>query len=276
VIARGHVTAWRRVAPWPSDAQVEQDLALSRALVGIYSSAVVAEQLAFRGGTALHKLLLPEPGRYSEDIDLVQLRPGPIGPALDAVRDAMDGWLGTPSRKQTSDGVTLIYRFESSSLPTQPMRIKIEINTREHGSHLPVRSCDYSVSNPWFSGSASVRTYAIEEILGTKLRALYQRKKGRDLFDLWLALTQLDVVKEDVISSFGRSLQISGERVTRAQFERNLLRKAQQPEFLRDVMPLLREGNGFEPFAAVAMVREELLARMHESRSAAQRRRRRQ
>ena len=94
MIPRAHVTAWRTRAPWPSDAQVEQDLVLSRALVEIFRDRVVARSCAFRGGTALHKLFLAAPGRYSEDIDLVQTNQGPIGPVLDAMRAALDPWLG--------------------------------------------------------------------------------------------------------------------------------------------------------------------------------------
>ena len=39
------------------------------------------------------------------------------------------------------------------------------------------------MENSWFSGRCELTTYALEELLGTKLRALYQRAKGRDLFD---------------------------------------------------------------------------------------------
>jgi len=78
LIPRAHITAWRAHAPWPSDAQIEQDLVLSRALVEIFGKPVVSQALAFRGGTALHKLFLERPGRYSEDIDLVQIDAGAI------------------------------------------------------------------------------------------------------------------------------------------------------------------------------------------------------
>lgn len=43
MIPRAHVTAWRAVAPWPADAQVEQDLVLSRALVALYSRPAVGK-----------------------------------------------------------------------------------------------------------------------------------------------------------------------------------------------------------------------------------------
>ncbi len=55
---------------------MEQDLVISRALVELFSRKTIAENLAFRGGTALHKLHLAPAMRYSEDIDLVQMRDG--------------------------------------------------------------------------------------------------------------------------------------------------------------------------------------------------------
>lgn len=256
------MTAWRAAAPWPADAQVEQDLVLSRALVALYSRPAVAKALAFRGGTALHKLILPRPGRYSEDIDLVQIAPGSIGPVLDAVRESLDPWLGEPGRKRTAEGATLVYRFETSGLPVQPMRLKVEINTREHGSQAPMRGHDFTVTNPWFEGSATVVTYATEELLGTKLRALYQRKKGRDLFDLWQALSMLHVDDSGIVAMFGGYLQRRGARITRAQFERNLVQKEGMPEFLGDILPLLPSGSGYDPAAALSMVRVRLIEKL--------------
>ena len=98
----------------------------------LYGNASVALAVAFRGGTALHKLFFYQPGRYSEDIDLVQIGAGPIGPILDAIRASLDPWLGEPKRKQSQGRVTMIYRFETTTKPVQLMRLKVEINTREH------------------------------------------------------------------------------------------------------------------------------------------------
>jgi len=44
--------------------EVEHDLVISRALVELFSDPVLGERLAFRGGTALHKLFLRPPARY--------------------------------------------------------------------------------------------------------------------------------------------------------------------------------------------------------------------
>jgi hypothetical protein len=103
VIPKDHITEWRDRAPWILDRQVEQDLVISRALVELFSRKTIAETLAFRGGTALYKLHIRPAARYSEDIDLVQTRPGGIGPVMDAIHGALDPWLRKPKWKQTGD-----------------------------------------------------------------------------------------------------------------------------------------------------------------------------
>lgn len=260
MIPRANVTAWWANAPWPTDAQVEQDLVLSRALVELFRNPTVSEKLAFRGGTALHKLFLSPPGRYSEDIDLVQIDAGPIGPTLNAIRDTLDPWLGEPRRKRSYGRVTAIYRFETTSRPVQKMRLKVEINTREHFTVLGPRRRQLTVDNGWFTGAADVNTYQLEELLGTKLRALYQRKKGRDLYDLWLAFTTLDSEPSKVVECFERYMDHGGTAVSRAQFEANLANKLNAPQFLADIRPLLPTGVTYDAPAASTLVHERLLS----------------
>jgi predicted nucleotidyltransferase component of viral defense system len=262
LIPRANITAWRAQAPWPSDAQVEQDLVLSRALVQIFADASLAQTLAFRGGTALHKLVLPTPGRYSEDIDLVQMRPEPIGPALEAIRRALDPWLGKSSWKLNQGRATLVYRFNTTSLPIQSLRLKVEINTREHFAVLGFPQQRFVVGNPWFEGDSQVTTYALEELLGTKLRALYQRKKGRDLYDLWLALTTCDVDDEKIVECFNRYLEHGGDAASRAQFEANLAAKIDSAAFREDIAPLLTSGSSFNPVEGAALVHQRLISRL--------------
>ena len=55
MISRAYITAWRSKAPWLTDAQVEQDLVVSRIIVELFSDEFLAREVAFRGGTALHK-----------------------------------------------------------------------------------------------------------------------------------------------------------------------------------------------------------------------------
>ena len=113
MIPRDYITWWRAKVPWVQDFQVEQDLVISRALVEIFSKRELSAALAFRGGTALHKLHINPPARYSEDIDLVQIHAGAIGPTLTALRGVLDSWLGDPQWKQNEGRVTFDYRFDS-------------------------------------------------------------------------------------------------------------------------------------------------------------------
>jgi predicted nucleotidyltransferase component of viral defense system len=262
LIPRAHVTAWRRRAPWPTDAQVEQDLVLSRALVELFRSPAVADAVAFRGGSALHKLFLDTPGRYSEDIDLVQVGAGAIGAILDDIRATLDPWLGGPRRERSDIAATLLYRFDTTSQPVQKLRLKVEINTREHFAALGYLRREFVVDSPWFSGSAAVRTYQLEELLGTKLRALYQRKKGRDLYDLWTALTGLGPDVDRLVECFHRYLAMAGASISRAEFEANLGAKLRARAFLDDTAPLLATGVVYDAAAAGAFVHERIVSRL--------------
>jgi predicted nucleotidyltransferase component of viral defense system len=256
LIDRAYITEWQQTAPWPQRYQVEQDLVICRALVEIFNHPLLTESLAFRGGTALFKLHLP-PARYSEDIDLVQVKAGPIGPVMDALQEKLNPWLGLPKRKQSEGRVTLTYRIESEE--GLPMKLKVEINSREHFSVLGFDRRQFSVESRWFNGSAVILTYQLDELLGTKVRALYQRKKGRDLFDLWKAFTCTGINPEQVISCFLKYMEHEGHRVSRAEFEQNLSEKLQDPRFLEDIGPLLMMNSGWDFQNAANFVMDSLV-----------------
>ncbi len=239
MIPRDYITEWRAEAPWVQDFQVEQDLVICRALVAIFAHPVLAKTLAFRGGTALYKLHLKPPARYSEDIDLVQVNAEPAGPLMDALHEALDGWLGKPRYKQSEGRVTLTYRFDSEEAPPLPLKLKVEINSREHFAVHGFKSMRFSVSSRWFAGASDVLTYELDELLATKLRALYQRRKGRDLFDLAVALDDPNVDPERVVAAFQEYMKRGGHRVGRTQFEENLAAKLTDPRFTADIGPLL-------------------------------------
>lgn len=76
MIPRRYIVEWRRNAPWPTDAQVELDLVIERALIDLFSSPLLKKNIAFRGGPSQHKIHLKPQVRYSEDIDIVQIKIG--------------------------------------------------------------------------------------------------------------------------------------------------------------------------------------------------------
>jgi predicted nucleotidyltransferase component of viral defense system len=262
VIPRANINAWRKIAPWPDSSQIEQDLVISRALIEMYNRPEIARGLIFRGGTALHKIYLHPPGRYSEDIDLVQRDAGPIGALVSVIRNALDHWLGTPNTKRGEGRFTLKYRFETSFEPVIDARLKVEINTWEHFSVHGFTKQKFAVENPWFSGSAKLTTYEISELLGTKLRALYQRKKGRDLFDLWLGLGHPDTSIDDLLESFAAYMEFGKTPVSRAQFEKNMDAKMQDDSFFSDMEPLLRSEIKYDHQEAWKMVYEQIISRL--------------
>ncbi|MCK4772757.1 MAG: nucleotidyl transferase AbiEii/AbiGii toxin family protein [Candidatus Latescibacteria bacterium] len=255
-----YITEWRSQAPWVQDAQVEQDLILSRAVVEVFQNPVVSRALAFRGGTALYKLHLHPPARYSDDIDLVQLSPEPIGHVIDSIRSDLDPWLGTPKRMLKTDSVSLIYRMNSEGQPSLPMRLKIEINSREHLTVLGVEEREFAVQSRWFNATAAVKTFQLEELLGTKLRALYQRKKGRDLFDLFAADRLAAVSTEIVVECFLRYMEHQGLSVSRALMEMNLDEKLSDERFLMDIGSLIAPDFTWDAAEAAEYVLQELIA----------------
>jgi predicted nucleotidyltransferase component of viral defense system len=261
MIPRAFITHWRSRVPWVLDEQVEQDLVISRALVEIFSDPGLAQALAFRGGTALHKVVLPTPLRYSEDIDLVRTGEGPAGKVLDALRARLDPWLGAPKREREETSVKLIYRFESENEPVVPMRLKVEINTREHRAVLARVHVPFEVASPWFAGRAAIQTFALPELLGTKLRALYQRKKARDLFDVAVTLDLLDDASvRELVRCFLDYMNRGGRPVSRAQLEENLAGKRNDPAFGADIRPLLVEGAVFDRERAFEVLLERVVA----------------
>jgi predicted nucleotidyltransferase component of viral defense system len=242
--------------PWSQDAQVEQDLIICKALVEIFNHPDLATKLAFRGGTALFKLYLA-PMRYSEDIDLVQITTGPIGSVLNALQEKLNPWLGNPKRKQSEGRVTLTYRMESED--GLPLKLKLEINSREHFTILGYDKHLFNVSSRWFSGSTSILTYQLDELLGTKVRALYQRKKGRDLFDLWAAFNTTTVHPQKVINCFLHYMKNEGHKISRAEFERNLSEKFKDQNFIRDIEPLIIADTGYDLSVASKYIVNQLL-----------------
>ncbi|MCX5796548.1 MAG: nucleotidyl transferase AbiEii/AbiGii toxin family protein [Elusimicrobia bacterium] len=262
MIPQAAITHWRNVAPWPQDAQVEQDLILCRALIEIFQDPVLAPALLLRGGTALHKLFVTSPQRYSEDIDLVQVSAGPIGPVLNAIRSRLDPILGVPRRESGPDNVTLRYRMESEIAPVVPLRLKIEINTREHFTVFGAIGHPFAIQSPWFEGRAEVRTCTLDELLATKLRALYQRRKGRDLFDLWRGLGMKGSDPRRIVETFRKYMAAEGSKVSRSEFEKNLTAKVALRQFNDDLSPLLAAAVRYDAGAAARLVMERLIANL--------------
>jgi predicted nucleotidyltransferase component of viral defense system len=243
LIPTAYIQAWSIQAPWPDTRQVEQDLVISRALCDLFNAPTLQGKIAFRGGTAIHKLLFKRPLRYSEDIDLVQTQAEPIGTSVDAIRDVLS-WLGKCSREQAGHSMHLVFKFTPEADPQSALKLKVEINTREHAHLFGIKSYPFAVDSDWYRGKTEIASFEPEELFGTKLRALLQRRKNRDLFDLHHGLDQLAMNPDKLIACFDHYLTLEGKPITRAIAEQRMLEKLTR-SLIEDIAPLLPVGIRF-------------------------------
>ena len=240
MIPNTSIAEWKEFTVWNSKRQVELDLIISRVLVEIFSDKFLQQTLRFRGGTALNKIHYPSPYRFSEDIDLVRTSREPIGPVLDHLRSHLQPWLGKPKFYSKSFLVVFRFRIPSSSDPNSSLQLKIEINTEETQIYDPPTSRTLKVNNSWFSGKANIPTYTREEMLATKLRALLQRDKGRDLFDLNHATSVFeDLNIPHVINLFQKYNRAANQFISKAQAQERMIEKYRKSNLTTDISALL-------------------------------------
>ena len=152
------------------------------------------------------------------------------------------------------------YRFLSEDVPAMRLRLKVEINTREHFAVMGFTRRAFSVDSRWYSGRADIATFELDELLATKLRALYQRRKGRDLFDLAMGLADQRSDAGRIAAAFRGSMDREGGPVTRALFERNLAGKIGDAQFNADMSALLRPDFEWRSAEAVRVVSKRLIS----------------
>ena len=262
MIPKPYIAKWKDHAPWNSFEQVEQDLVISRILIEIFSDEFLNKNLAFRGGTALHKLYLNPAPRYSEDIDLVQIKEGPIKPILQRIGEIVTFFEEPRNTQVKGHGARALYRFTSEYEEIR-LRLKLEINCKEHFKVMDWVEFPFEMENAWFSGKTNIKTYNVNELLGTKLRALYQRKKGRDLFDLDYSRSNLEIDIDQIIECFNEYMIFSVNSIpTQKQFLLNIEEKEQDSNFLDDMDGLIRSGVKYNQKEAFQWLKDVVLVKL--------------
>lgn len=260
------ILEWRENVPWPEDVQVEQDLILARMIQSIYSDDFLASKLAFRGGTCLNKLFWSKPVRYSEDLDFVQIKGEDVGPTIKALRKKLDPLFETnPGWERRNNSFRLHYSFQPAAA-SPPRKIKIEMNTREHFALEGFQKRPFHLKSLWHSGDAVVTTYTIDELLATKLRALYQRRKGRDLFDLWKS-QELKPKWDKVVPMFLKYMGSVEKPIHRGLLFENLQEKLNNKSFQNDIKPLIAGGDSFDYAKAADFIGEKIFSLIPESKT---------
>jgi predicted nucleotidyltransferase component of viral defense system len=261
VIDRPALIAWRSKAPWPNPVQIEQDLLLSRLMIEIARDETLGPELAMRGGTCLNKLHLPTALHYSEDLDYVRSTHTGIKPYTQALAEIADRVGLTVSGRQRSGQMVHVYFDAEPTEGIGRIRIKIEMNIAETESFRPRSTVRYGVETSWWSGEADIPTFQTSELLATKLRALYQRSKGRDLFDLWLGLTVLKADPEEIVAGLYHYMR--NATFSFPELRVNLVAKLASASFRRDLDALTTDIPAeYDPDTAANLVMRELGSRL--------------
>ena len=274
-LTRRDVLAHQAHVPWPSQRQVEQDLLLCRAMAAIFNDRFLHSQVAMRGGTLLHKVYLAPPSRYSEDIDLVVFGDRPEQHIRRALRRVLSDVLGAPKTSawgaitlairnsvKPSRVLRMTYSLPSISEPGMTLDIVVEANVTERTPHRPIVEIPFEFPFRDALVKTLVNGYDIHEMLGTKMRALFQRRRGRDLFDLYWALTlaKPPVDPTAIIESFQHYLRQEDSSAGRAEFVGILQSHLADRGFCSDMNQLLRVGVEYDPQKAGAYVKARLLS----------------
>lgn len=278
-LTRRDVFAHQAAVPWPSQRQVEQDLLLCRAMAALFNDRFLHTQIAMRGGTLLHKVHLAPPARYSEDIDLVVFGDRPEDHIRKALRRVLRDVLGNPkvsvwgaiglairNTVKPSRVLRMTYSVPSIIAPGTSVEIVVEANVTERTPHRPILEIPFEFPFRDMPVRTRINGYDIHEMLGTKMRALFQRKRGRDLFDLYWALTLANppVDPAAVIESFQHYLRQEGSVAARGEFVGILESHLADGGFCSDMDQLLRVGAAYDPQVAGVYVKERLLSLLPE------------
>ena len=278
-ITRQDILFHQSIVPWSAQYQVEQDLLLCRAMTAMFDDSFLSSQIAMRGATLLHKVLLAPPARYSEDIDLVVVGPRPAEHIRRAFRRVLKDVLGLP-KASVWDTISLALRntvkpsrvlrmtFSVRSImePGRSLDLVVEANVTERTPHRPVVEIPFSFPFRGETVQTRIKGYDIHEMLGTKMRAMFQRRRGRDLFDLYWALTGSEsrIDPSAVIESFQHYMKHEGTRAGRAEFIGILEAHLNDRGFCSDTESLLRNGINYDPQNAGQYVIANLLRRLPE------------
>ena len=203
---------------------VEKDYVIGWALCAIGSEPRLADSWAFKGGTCLKKCYLDTP-RFSEDLDFTVLPTGPSRPdeILAILEDMMarlqdesgiDFTGRRPRVRMRPNGQSLeagiYYRGPRNSPSYARIRLDLTIAEDVVCPTAPRRIVhEYPDALP---APAEVRCYAIEELFAEKLRAMGERTRPRDLYDIVTLFRQRSLLPspESVRSIFRKKCESKG------------------------------------------------------------------
>jgi len=179
---------------------IEKDYALSWVLWGLYRSASLRESLVFKGGTCLRKCYV-EDYRFSEDLDFTAVAEVDEDACLAELRLACEEIAQTTNLDfdvarlslravENAGGETNLQGLLFYTGPRQSShaRIKLDISLNERLVAMAEERRLLHVYDDAAEVATAVPCYSLNEIFAEKMRALLQRNRARDLYDVWWLL----------------------------------------------------------------------------------------
>jgi hypothetical protein len=103
----------------------------------------------------------------------------------------------------------------------------------------------------------------LEELLGTKIRALYQRRKGRDIYDLYQAFTKSKLNVKAMLDCYRKYMKFSFDNIpSQIEFIQNMELKLEDAYFVGDIVGLIRPDEVYDHNVAYELIKKELLDQM--------------
>ncbi len=203
------INDWQKSAPWREQDHVLQDLVLSRLIVESSNDSQMRRRLVLHGGTCLHKIWHDTPQRYSEDLDFLCVKPWHLPFVMRRMKKLMHK-AGLSGIRYNFWGYPSIV---ASGLGGYEMNLKVDFNPTMRASRRAFinRSSrgSLTVESDWYRGEAPhIPCASVTDILASKIAAVFDRSKPRDLADLCTGiaagLTDKDKVAEAYIVRYRR------------------------------------------------------------------------
>ena len=170
----------------------EKDYFLALAIQLVYNSPL-KDTLIFKGGTAIHHCYLPQQ-RFSEDLDFTSLDPHISTEEIATVLESSGCFL---VKKSYQSSYTIkIERLQYQGLLGQPGNIKFEV---DHHQNVILPGITIRYQNVW-KVPAFAQVMDQREICAEKIRAISQRARYRDFYDLYFLINALRVSVQESIA----------------------------------------------------------------------------
>ncbi len=202
-----------RVAEWGlRDDIVEKDYILGWVLAGIGTEPALRDGWVFKGGTCLKKCYV-ETFRFSEALDFTVLEGGPI--AQDEVLGHLDRVL---ERISSESGIDFAVRehtlrvrpngslegriyYRGPRNAPNPASVRLDLTRDEQVARPPVMRPIQHLYSDQLPEPATVRCYSLEEVYAEKIRAMGERGRPRDLYDIVFLLDYPGLVDQSELIS---------------------------------------------------------------------------